>query len=57
MSRHFLWAYLKAQEAHKELHRLTKSFEEDLPDAVLEERLTRIEALLSEVRSLVRKSR
>lgn len=50
MSREFLHAYLKAQAAHKALHRLTKSFEEDLPNQVILARLEATEQLLEEVR-------
>lgn len=53
MSREFLHAYLKSQAAHKALHRLTKSFEEDLPDSVILDRLEAVEKLLAEVRDQV----
>lgn len=62
MSREFLHAYFKAQAAHKSLHRLTKSFEEELPDQVIldgspnraeHDRLEAVERLLAEVRDQI----
>lgn len=54
MSREFLRAYLKAQRAHKDLHRLLKAFEEDLPDSVLLERIKTVKDLLKQIEETIR---
>lgn len=53
MSRQFLHAYLKAQELHKSIHKLTKAFEEDSTDEQILKRLSDSESLLIEIKLLL----
>lgn len=54
MSRQFLHAYLKAQDLHRQVHKLTKAFEEDSTDEQILKRLTDAQALLTEILELMK---
>ncbi len=52
-ARRFLTAYLKAQELHKEVHRLTKAFETNGTDTEITNRLETVDSLLEEIWQLM----
>ena len=51
--RDMLHAYLRSQEAHKELHKVTKSFEEDSSDEEILKRISAVQRLLNEAARLI----
>ncbi|MBD2019244.1 hypothetical protein H6F43_03485 [Leptolyngbya sp. FACHB-36] len=57
MSREFLHAYLRSQEAHKAIHQLTKAFEADATDAELMRQLGEVQRLLNMVYSFLQETR
>jgi hypothetical protein len=55
MSREFLHAYLKAQAAHRSMHRLCKAFEIDSSDTQILSHLAIAQALLEEIQTLMKR--
>jgi hypothetical protein len=51
--RSMLHAYLRSQEAHKELHQVTKGFEQDSSDEELLKRISAVQRLLNEAARLI----
>lgn len=52
--REFLRAYLRAQDAHKALHKLTKAFEEDASTEEIQHKLAEVYRLLNMVHEQIR---
>lgn len=56
MARDFLHAYLRSQDAHKELHKLTKAFETDATTDELKRQLAEVQRLINMVHSFLQES-
>jgi hypothetical protein len=55
MARDFLTAYLRTQEAHKAVHRLTRAFEAGATDDEIRRLATEARAAIAEVHQLISK--
>ncbi|MBD2089244.1 hypothetical protein H6F67_05190 [Microcoleus sp. FACHB-1515] len=51
--RRHLRAYLRAQDLHRQIHKLTRAFEQDASDEEIKRQLEQASALLREVQSLL----
>lgn len=51
--RRHLTAYLRSQDLHKQIHRVTKAFEENSTDEEILQRLTDAQALLDHILELL----
>jgi hypothetical protein len=52
--RRYLTAYLRSQDLHKQIHRLTKAFEEESTDAEIIRRLAEAQELLNAIQELMK---
>jgi len=53
MSRNHLHAYLRAQDLHRQIHKLTKAFESDASDAEILRQLKESQTLLNQITKLL----
>jgi hypothetical protein len=56
-SRDFLKAYLRSEDAHKQIHKLVHAFEQDASNAEIERHLNEVYRLLTQVKSHLEQSK